>query len=162
MDSRKSRSLLPLVLLAGVLVTAAGRAEEPDPWHPWRLRPWPGKQPYGKGCPVPHTFERAGYPCKVSRCAQPTNNCRYTGYQVGGGSAVRGTGPTTQEGTWGWDYVGGQWFHPRVVLNWCRSRYQGGTEGYKTDGPRVPDLGPLVNEIRKGPHCLRGHEPGAE
>jgi hypothetical protein len=82
---------------------------------------------------------RAGFPQEVSRWAKPSDTGRYTGYTVGGGSLSlrKGSPPFAQEGTWGWDYVGGV-FQRRVILNWWHGRrYQGGVGAYQTDGPRV-------------------------
>ncbi len=78
---------------------------------------------------------RAGCPEQLRHFTMLSTNNRYTGYQVGGGSPVIGTGPTIYEGTWGLDYEG--FFPKKIALNWNRGRrYQGGTEGYKTDGPK--------------------------
>lgn len=82
--------------------------------------------------------ERAGYPDEVSKCAQPSDTGRYVGYEVGGGSASprKADGPTRHDGTWGWDYCG-FYFPSRVGLGWWHGRkYQGGLDGYQTDGPR--------------------------
>jgi hypothetical protein len=79
---------------------------------------------------------RAGYPEIVKHHFSMTStNGRYFGYLVGGGSPFYGTGPSITEGTWGLDYQG--FFNKRINLNWNRGRYyQGGIEGYKTDGPK--------------------------
>ena len=64
-----------------------------------------------------------------------STNWRYQAYNVGGGSPFIGTGPSLFEGTWGMDYQG--FFPKRVGLNWNHGqKYQGGVEGYKTDGPK--------------------------
>jgi len=134
------------------LTSSVYAKDNPNAWHPWRLREWPGRQPIGNGGPC-HTHERAGYPTEISCLAHPDEPRNRTGYYVGGGCPCKGTGPTTNEGTWGWDYVGNCAFHPKVVLNWCRCRHQGGVGAYKTDGPRVPDVVPILKEAAKGPQC---------
>ena len=75
------------LLAAGCLLAlgAAVKADEPPPWHPWRLREWPGRLYQGRGNRV-HTMERAGYPNEISRFAHPTDTGRYYGYYVGGGA----------------------------------------------------------------------------
>jgi hypothetical protein len=79
---------------------------------------------------------RAGYPSEVNCCAQPSDDGHYVGYEVGGGSACPGDGPTVYDGTWGWDYSG-LWLPARVVLDWFHgTQYQGGTGAYQVDGPR--------------------------
>jgi hypothetical protein len=101
-----------------------------------------------------HTFKRAGCPNEISRCARPTNTPEYCGYYVGGGCVCRGHGPGPEQGTWGWDWLGGRWLHPRVVLGWCdRCRYQGGTGAYKTDGPEVPNVFGLKLPHRESENC---------
>jgi hypothetical protein len=79
---------------------------------------------------------RAGFPFCISRLAAPSNTCRYDGYSVGGGCPTYcGPGRCTNQGTWGWDYVGK--CLPRVVRLgwWCPSREQGGPGSYEPDGP---------------------------
>ena len=82
--------------------------------------------------------QRAGNPSETSRWAIPSDNGRYVGYLVGGGCALprRADGPTTEEGTWGWDYQG--WLLPRrIILGWWHGRrYQGGTGAIKRMGRR--------------------------
>ena len=81
-------------------------------------------------------IRRAGYPYCVSRVAAPANTCRYDGYQVGGGAfAFSHADQCSNQGTWGWDYVGE--FFPRFVqLGWWHNpREQGGTGRYEPDGP---------------------------
>ena len=99
------------------------------------------------GCHAPEKVEprgdealasRAGHPQEVSCRAGPSDTGAYVGYQVGGGATSRrkGEAPAADEGTWGWDYEG-CWWPSRVMLGWWHGkRYQGGLEGYKTDGPR--------------------------
>jgi hypothetical protein len=138
------------------------RADEPPPWHPCRLREWPGRLYYGRGGP-PHTFDRAGHPDEISHFARPSDNPRYFGYYVGGGSPCRGRGPEQPaEGTWGWDYGGlFCWFKPHIELLWA-GRYQGGIGAYKIDGPPVKDVGPYVEKVKEGEctiHIIKhGHE----
>ena len=66
-----------------------------------------------------------------------SNTRHYGGYWVGGGLPIKGEGPALNEGTFGWDYFG-LTFPKRIDLNWSHGRrYQGGTLGYRTDGPRL-------------------------
>lgn len=85
-----------------------------------------------------HTMARAGWPQEVSRFAKPSDTGSYIGYLVGGGSPCRGSYvPSSDGGTWGWDYWG-CCFRRNVVLRWwTKPRYQGGAGAYKTDGPRL-------------------------
>jgi hypothetical protein len=146
-----------LPALAGglLLLGASARAEDPPPWHPWRLREWPGRLYEGPGS-RPHTFERAGYPTEVSRFAYPSETPNYQGYYVGGGVTKRGTelggrGPQAL-GTWGWDYSGiGCLVRPLIVLKWNPARYHSGYGRYKIDGPPVTDVGPYVEQLKEGP-----------
>jgi len=92
-----------------------------------------GGDPYGHR---DGDFGRAGCPMNVRRFAIPSNTRYYGGYQVGGGAALGGEGPTLEEGVFGWDYFG-ILFTKRIALNWSHgARYQGGTGAYRTDGPR--------------------------
>jgi hypothetical protein len=79
--------------------------------------------------------ERAGHPMVVASWAKPSDTGKYVGYEVGGGSACPGDGPSECEGTWGWDYEG-ILLPSRVILDWFHGKYQGGYGAYKTDGPR--------------------------
>ncbi|MCI0681454.1 MAG: hypothetical protein L0Y71_05055 [Gemmataceae bacterium] len=81
---------------------------------------------------------RAGFGPATARFAKPSDTGRYTGYYVGGGAPMgRGEAPLAHDGTWGWDYRGGQ-FRRRVILNWWHGRrYQGGPGAYRTDGPKA-------------------------
>jgi hypothetical protein len=63
--------------------------------------------------------------------ARPSDTGHYIGYYVGGGCVWKGDARSPSEGTWGWDYQG-ILFPRRVVLGWCRSRYQGGVGYYRT------------------------------
>lgn len=89
-----------------------------------------------------HTFARAGDPQCISPHAEPSYTGVDNGYTVGGGSLrhLGGHPRCPEEGTWGWDYVGGHL--PRhVFLQWNHGRrVQAGTGAYKTDGPEVPDI----------------------
>ena len=155
------RFLIGAVLLAAVAIPTAARAadEEPPPWHKWRIRAWPGKQPIGRGG-AEHTFDRAGHPEEVSKLAHPSNTPRYYGYYVGGGSPYKGGGAGPTDGTWGWDYGGlFHWLQSKVDLRF-NNRYQGGTGAYKIDGPPVVDVGPYINEAKKGP--AEGHKRRSE
>jgi hypothetical protein len=91
-------------------------------------------------CHAQHTLHRAGHPLCISPHAAPSVTGNYSGYYVGGGSAHGGDARCPEEGTWGWDYVGGHL--PRhVVLGWVHGRRdQGGTGAYKVDGPEVPNV----------------------
>jgi hypothetical protein len=79
--------------------------------------------------------ERTGHPYEVSCIAHPSDTGHYIGYEVGGGSARCGEGPSECEGTWGWDYSG-LWLPSRVALDWFHGKEQGGYGAYKIDGPR--------------------------
>lgn len=81
---------------------------------------------------------RAGCPNCVRCRAIPSNNNRYCGYYVGGGTPLFGPGRCLlHDGTWGWDYCGIPLLK-YVQLSWHRcDRYQGGTGAYKTDGPKL-------------------------
>ena len=82
-------------------------------------------------------FARAGYPQCQRKIAIPSNNRFYGGYYVGGGTPARGAGRCPDEGTWGWDYAS-VLFTKKIALNWtAKSRSQGGTGAYKTDGPKL-------------------------
>lgn len=85
----------------------------------------------------PHTHETAGYPLCVLPLAHPSNTDRYRGGYVGGGSPHAGHGRCSQEGTWGWDYVGLRPHGFRIFNGWSHGhRYQGGYGRYATDGPK--------------------------
>lgn len=87
-----------------------------------------------------YTLWRAGNPQCISRHAAPSVTPSYSGYTVGGGSVFCGGPRCAEEGTWGWDYMGGH--VPRHVFQrWTHGRrYQGGTGAYKVDGPEVPNV----------------------
>src|SRR5579862_6981752 len=77
-----------------------------------------------------------GHAPAVGRWSQPSDNGRYIGGYIGGGSPNfrRAEGRTPDEGTWGWDYH--CWFPRRTILGWWHGRrYQGGSGSYRTDGP---------------------------
>lgn len=84
-----------------------------------------------------HTFELAGFPNLLGSHARPTITPYYCGDYVGGGAAFFGREPRRRnEGTWGWDYMGGPLRPSRVFLDWSHGRrYQGGTGRYETDDP---------------------------
>lgn len=89
-----------------------------------------------------HTQHRAGHPECVASFAKPSNTSRYSGSYVGGGTAIKGCGRQTEDGTWGWDYCGygARYLSHHPWLNWSHGRRcQGGSGAYKTDGPHVPD-----------------------
>jgi len=96
----------------------------------------------------------AGSPMPLSCLAKPSDTGRYVGSYVGGGNPWfhRADPPSPQEGTWGWDYLGGC-LHRRVLLGWWHGRrYQGGVGAYRTEGPHV--LPPLHEAPHEAP------EPG--
>ena len=79
---------------------------------------------------------QAGCAMQIRRFAIPSNTAHYGYYRVGGGVPILGDAPMLDEGTFGWDYSG-ILFNKRVALTWTHGRkYQGGTLGYKPDGPR--------------------------
>lgn len=94
--------------------------------------------------------DRSGYHGRVACWALPTNTKAYTGYYVGGGQAVGGSGRFADEGTWGWDYRG--LLVPSRVALWFNhgERYQGGGGAYKVDGHPVPNLPAELNPALKG------------
>jgi hypothetical protein len=154
------------LLAAGWLLAlgaATIHADEPPPWHPWRLREWPGRAYYGRGGGE-HTFDRAGHPEQISHFAYFSNTCRYYGYYVGGGVVGHGRGPAgISEGTWGWDYGGLLCFVPKLIeLKWNDNRYQGGTGRYKIDGPPVKDVGPYIEKLKEGPGAIHKSHGGEE
>src|SRR5687768_2155646 len=82
-------------------------------------------------------FVRAGCPQCQRKRTMPSNTRFYGGYYVGGGTPTRGSGRSSEDGTWGWDYSG-ILFPKRIALNWtAKGRPQGGTGAYKTDGPKL-------------------------
>lgn len=98
-------------------------------------RPWNQKQ---RPVVMENDYVRSGFPWEVRRFARPTRTPAYDYGYVGGGAAINWGRPRSlEQGTWGRDYVGV--LYPRAVwLNyWGPSRYQGGTGGYTTDGPRL-------------------------
>jgi hypothetical protein len=79
---------------------------------------------------------QAGCAMLIRRFAIPSNTAHYGYYRVGGGVPILGDAPMLDEGTFGWDYSG-ILFNKRVALTWTHGRkFQGGTLGYKPDGPR--------------------------
>ncbi len=154
---KRQRRILGWVLLAAGCVLASGataRAEEPPPWHPWRLRQWPGRAYQGRNNRE-HTFERAGHPEEVSRFAHESDTPRYYGYYVGGGVLKGGSSLGPTQGTWGWDYGGlFQCLPAKIELLWNPARYQSGEGHYKIDGPPVKDVGPYVDKIKEAPKAF--------
>jgi hypothetical protein len=115
---------------------------------------WPGRLYQGRNNRE-HTFERAGYPDEMSRLAHESNTPRYYGYYVGGGVQRGGSSLGPTQGTWGWDYGGlCCWLPERIELLWNPARHQSGEGFYKTDGPRVPDIGPHVEKIKEAPKAI--------
>jgi hypothetical protein len=92
-----------------------------------------GGDPYGyRGA----DHAQAGCAMTIRKHAIPSNTAHYGYYKVGGGAALFGDRPALDEGTFGWDYSG-ILFKKRVNLGWTHgSHFQGGTLGYKPDGPR--------------------------
>ncbi len=82
-------------------------------------------------------FVRAGSPDRISPWAIPsTLPNQYSGGYVGGGVPWLGEGRYSDEGVFGVDYDGV--LPKRVWLRWTHGRrYQGGTQGYRTDGPKL-------------------------
>jgi len=79
---------------------------------------------------------QAGCAMLIRRFEIPSNTAHYGYYRVGGGVPILGDAPMLDEGTFGWDYSG-ILFNKRVALTWTHGRkFQGGTLGYKPDGPR--------------------------
>ena len=123
------RQAVPVLLLSLLLSAANGEARAGRWFHRGRE----GTPPPGAARQFEHSDARAGDPRALSPHAIPTNGPSYQGYYVGGGSPWSGGPRQTDEGTWGWDYVGTHL--PRnVFLGWNHGqRYQGGTGSYKTD-----------------------------
>ncbi len=98
-------------------------------------KPWNQKQRSEK---IENDYVRAGAPWEVHRWAKPTYTPAYDYGTIGGGAAFNWGQPRTlEEGNWGRDYVG-TLYPRRVWLNWWHgARYQGGTGGYATDGPKL-------------------------
>jgi hypothetical protein len=106
-----------------------------------------------------HTLDRAGCPQTLGRWAAPGITEKYYGGDIGGGTSYHHGGEPRycNEGTWGWDYVGGH-LPRRVFLAWSHGRrYQNGTGSYQTEAPcEVPN--PL--SIRPLRHFHRGASEG--
>lgn len=119
---------LPFIAACFLLSTVA--ASHCCAQKPWKQKPRAEK--------IEDDYVRAGQPWELRRWAQPTYTPSYDYGYVGGGAAFRWGQPRTlEEGTWGRDYVG-MLYPRRVWLNWWHgARYQGGTGGYATDGPKV-------------------------
>jgi hypothetical protein len=142
---------LASAVLGGLALVLVGLAQA-GPLLPWRRPDPPTDAPPPPAADSPEEQARAGYPQDIRPRAKPSDTGRYAGYYVGGGSLNprKGELPGPDEGTWGWDYVGGCFKH-RVILNWWHGRRtQGGVGRYEPDGPRV--LPPLrETESREGP-----------
>ncbi|GIW92765.1 MAG: hypothetical protein KatS3mg110_0806 [Pirellulaceae bacterium] len=82
-------------------------------------------------------FLRSGCPQSVRRFAVPSALYnQYSGAWVGGSVPLLGEARFPHEGTWGVDYDG--LLRKPVWLHWTHGRrYQGGIEGYQTEGPRL-------------------------
>jgi len=63
----------------------------------------------GRADRLPRRAAPRGYPQEVLRRARPSDTGRYVGNLIGGGNpfARRAQAPADDEGTWGWDFVGG-------------------------------------------------------
>lgn len=89
-----------------------------------------------------HTMERAGYPQELGHWAAPRITEKFWGGYIGGGTSWHHGGEPRcfDEGTFGWDYVGGH-LPRRVFLAWSHGRrYQNGTGSYQTEAPcEVPN-----------------------
>ncbi len=90
-------------------------------------------------CPtaIVNRDQQAGNPTGVAWWAIPSDTGSYVVYRVGGGCPIPGLAdrPLAHEGTFGWDYIG-RWLPQNVFLGWWHGRqYQGGADGYRTDGP---------------------------
>ena len=139
-------NLLLIALAVSVCATASAQQfPDPPPESPYCARN-PFNRDAAEPLPIGLTdwhglnsqacqFERAGMPQCLRTHAQVSNNPRFWGYWVGGGTAIGGGPPCEGEGTWGWDFEGTP--SRRVWLNWSHNRYQGGTGNYKTDGPKL-------------------------
>jgi hypothetical protein len=94
--------------------------------------------------------DRSGYQGKVAWYALPTFTRAYTGYYVGGGQAIGGSCPRSEEGTWGMDYRG-LLLPSRVNLWWNHGQhFQGGGGAYKTDGHPLPDVPQQLSPVYNG------------
>ena len=128
-------------LIAGLVLAGAGKQASAGHFFHRHEEETP---PPGTPRCIPHTHESAGYPLCMSPHAAPTNTEKFCGHYVGGGGGGfchQSDERCRNEGTWGWDYVGGHW--PRkVFLGWNHGRlYQGGTDYYRTDPTvEVPNI----------------------
>lgn len=156
--------LLSALAMLGLEGSAARAQDDCTTYHhlPWWKRLCikrdRGALYYGNGGP-PHTFDQAGHPEQISKCAYPSNTPNYFGYYVGGGCVCHGGPPGPADGTWGWDYAGLCCHCKKIVLGWC-SKCKGGPYGgpYAVEGRRTPDIGPYVEKLKEGP-CHKGeHE----
>ncbi|HEV3165654.1 MAG TPA: hypothetical protein VGZ22_16625 [Isosphaeraceae bacterium] len=163
------RSLTAASLAFGLVLAAGSQALAQPFWHRHRCESCvagichehyhiPYQHPADAGAEAYYyandTLRRAGNPQCLSHHAAPSTTPNYSGYYVGGGSAHGGGPRCVEEGTWGWDYVGGHL--PRhVYLRWTHGRRdQGGTGSYKVDGPEVPNV---FNALK--PRAHRNQDP---
>lgn len=138
---------LSLATIAVCLVAASVSAEERRLFAGDKAHLIPRGWKYSRA----QRFVRPGCPQQVSSLARPFPNCRYSGYYVGGGAAlrVRSFGPTLlrgeprriHEGTFGLDYKP-PW--SRVNLRWFHGvRYQDGEGQYEQDKKNRPLSNPF-------------------
>lgn len=131
-----TRQALRIVMGAACALGGLAAGSEAGIFHRYRDGGGPTRRH-----PVPHTHERAGWPLCPAPWAEPSVTPSYNGYYVGGGVPYHGHSRTIDEGTWGWDYVGGH-IPRRVWLGWSHGRReQGGTGSYRTDGAEHPWAG---------------------
>ena len=122
---------LPLASRADELLPPLSSEELATPQQQALLQALAG-DPYGHRA-ADHA--RAGCSMLIRPRASPSDTRHYGGYWIGGGQAKRGHYPTSDDGTFGWDYFG-LLFTKRIDLNWSGGRkQQGGTGAYKSDGP---------------------------
>jgi hypothetical protein len=90
--------------------------------------------------PVAFPTQASNHPIGVSCLAKPAQTPHYVGGYVGGGSLFRGTPRASDEGIFGWDYLGVRRLPHRIFLGWSHGRKQPAGGQYKTDGPEVLDV----------------------
>lgn len=124
-----------LAAVFGVAHACAPALAHGHDWSPWMGRPATERKHF-QG----NQFERAGNPQCISPLAKAAESGREIGYYVGGGARVHaraGEPRRSGDGTWGVDYEGIIIPKNNALHWWHGSRYQGGIDGYRTDGPRV-------------------------
>jgi hypothetical protein len=136
-----------LLLILALFATAEHsslRAEPPDRAPGTDFEPlWPNLETPSYAQPLPagryarDAMQRAGCPQRTAWYAMPSVlSHQYSAGYVGGGAVIGGEPRTSEEGVWGLDYDG--LLPRRIWLNWYHGRRsQGGTQGYKTDGPKL-------------------------